>query len=114
MRPVIPLDCSLALVEGAGQLAVGFSGGCQLGLSLFQGRRKVDVVLFQAGDLVLEFVDVGGGTQARLAPDLLSPCLGQALLQLLDARDQAGVAGLGVGEVCLERGAADGVAPAGS
>ncbi|GGZ80067.1 hypothetical protein [Streptomyces bluensis] len=88
-------------------MAVGFSGGFQLGLALLQGGRQVDVVLFQAGDLVLEFVDVGGGTQAGLAPDLLSQCLGQALLQLLDTRDEPGVAGLGVGELGLERGTAD-------
>lgn len=80
--------CPLAMVEGPGQLAVGFSGGFQLCLSLFQGRRHVDVVLFHVGDLVLEFVDVGRGTQAGLAPDLLPPRRGQAFLQLLDACDQ--------------------------
>lgn len=64
-------------------------------------------MLLQPRDLPLEFVDVRWGSEPGFLPRLGSQRLRQPFLQLLDAGGQAGVAGLGVGEVGLERGPAD-------
>lgn len=93
---------SLALVQGPGQLPVGFPGSLQFGLAFLQGRPQIDGLLSQTGDRPLEFLDIGGGTEAGLAPGLFPQSLGQTLLQLLDAGNEPGVARLSVGEIGLE------------
>ena len=48
-------------------------------------QAKVDGVLLEGDDALVERVDVGGCAEARLAPGLLSERLGQSLFQVLDA-----------------------------
>ncbi|MGA5356617.1 hypothetical protein [Streptomyces purpurascens] len=66
-----------------------------------QEREEFDVALFQSRDAALEFVNVGRGTEARLAPDLLAQRFGEPPLQLLHASDKARIARLRVGEISL-------------
>ncbi|MCC9707282.1 hypothetical protein E4N62_19575 [Streptomyces sp. MNU76] len=98
---------SAALVQSSGQIPVGLPRGTEIGPGLLQRGGQFDIVLLQPRDLPLELVDVRWGSEPGLLPCLSSQRLRQPLLQLLDASGQAGVAGLGVGEVGLERGPAD-------
>lgn len=99
---------SLALVQGPGQLPVGVPGSLQFGFALLQGCPQTYGLLFQAGDRPLDCIDVCGCAEARLLPDPLSQRLGQTSLQLLDTGGEPGSTRFSVGEVGLERGAADG------
>lgn len=89
------------MVQRFGQLAVSRSRGGKLGFAFLQERNEFDVALFQSRDVALEFVNVGRGTQTRLAPHLFPQRLGEPPLQLLHASAQARIAGLGVGEISL-------------
>ncbi|MFF6916622.1 hypothetical protein [Streptomyces sp. NPDC012466] len=95
------------LVQGPAQLAVDRPSSLQLRVPLLQPRQQLGVRLFQAGDLALKLFLVGGGTEARLPPRLLAQQLGLPALKALGPADEPGVAGVCVGEVCLERGEAD-------
>jgi hypothetical protein len=95
-------ESSAALVQGSGQVPVGLPRGVEIGSGLLQCGGQFDVVLLQPRDLPLELVDVRWRSEPGLLPCLSSQGLRQSFLQLLNAGGQAGVAGLGVGEVGLE------------
>ncbi|MFF1414592.1 hypothetical protein ACFVX6_33290 [Streptomyces sp. NPDC058289] len=54
-----------------------------------------------SGDRALQFLDVGGGTEAGCLPGMGAKGLRQPLLHLLDVGGLAGAAGRRVGEVGL-------------
>jgi hypothetical protein len=56
----------------------------------------------------MELVDVGGCAEPRFVPGLRADGLRQSFFKLADMRGQAGAAGVGVGQVGLQRSAADG------
>ena len=51
---------------------------------------KVEVVLFELADALVECVDVDGGTEPGLAPGMFAERLGKPFLQLVDAGVEAG------------------------
>ncbi len=89
------------VVQGHGQLWVGFPRRVYLGFAFVQSCGQIGGSLFHASDHPLHFLNVGGGAEAGLAPDLFPQRLGQTLLQLLNARDETGDAGVGVGHTGL-------------
>lgn len=96
------------LVQGPGQVTVRGPGGVELGLPFLQCLGQFDVSLFEAGDALGEFGDIGGWPQAGGAPDFLAKRFRQAFFELPDAGGQTGAACARVGEVGLQRGPGDG------
>jgi len=54
------------------EFAVGRPGGGEILVALFELEPQVDGLLLEAGDLLAEGVDVGGGAEPGLAPGLLA------------------------------------------
>ena len=90
----------VAEVDAGHQFAVGGAGSGEVVVAFGELQAQVDGLLFEVGDLLVEGVDVGRGTEAGLAPGVLAEGFGEAFLQLLDTRvepDRAFVGGEQVG-----------------
>ncbi len=68
-----PVVCS---VELGHELSVGGAGGGEFAVAFFELDAPISGLLFQAGDRVVEGVDVGGCAEPGFAPGLLAECLG--------------------------------------
>jgi hypothetical protein len=77
-------------VEPGHEFAVGGAGGGEVFVAFVELLLKVEVVLFELADALVEGVDVGGGTEPGFAPGLLTERFRQPLLELLDAGAEPG------------------------
>ena len=77
-------------VESGHEFAVGGAGGGEVIVAFVELLSKVEGVLFELADALVEGVDVGGGAEPRLAPGLFTERFGQPLLQLPDAGIEPG------------------------
>jgi hypothetical protein len=66
------------VVELGHELTVGGAGGGEVVIAFFELQPQVDGLLLQAGDLLVEGVDIGWGAEPGLAPGLVTESLGQA------------------------------------
>src|SRR5258708_1511796 len=94
-------------VESGHEFSVGGSGSGQVFLAFVELLLKVEVVLFELADALVEGVDVGGGTEPGLAPGLFAERFGKPLLQLVDAGVEAGGSFVGSQQIRLQRGSCD-------
>ena len=60
-------------------------GGGEVLAAFVELLSKVEVVLFELADVLVEGDDVGGGAEPGLTPGLFTERFGQPLFQLLDA-----------------------------
>ena len=88
-------------VESGHEFAVGGAGGGEVFVAFVELLLKVEVVLFEMADAMVEGVDIGGGTEPGLAPRLFAECLGEPLLELADAGVEPGGAFVGGEQVGL-------------
>ena len=77
-------------VESGHEFAVGGAGCGEVFLAFGELVLKVEVVLFELADALVECVDVGGGTESGFAPRVFAERLAQSLLQLMDAGVEPG------------------------
>jgi hypothetical protein len=73
------------VVELGHELAVGGTGSGEFVAAFFELQPQVDDLLFLVGDLLVQGVDIGWGSESRLTPGLVAESLRQALFQVLDA-----------------------------
>src|SRR5450756_1749028 len=92
------------VVELGHEFPVGGAGGGEVVVAFFELQPQVGDLLFQAGDLLAEGVDVGGCAESGLAPGLVAECLGQPFFQVLDAGAEPDGALVRGEQVCLQRG----------
>ena len=97
----------VAGVDTGHQFAVGGAGGGEVLVAFGELQAQVDGLLLEVGDLLVEGVDVGRGAEPGLAPGVLAECLGQAFLQVLDARVEPGGTFVRGEQVGLQRGLGD-------
>lgn len=76
-----PVRC----VESGHEFSIGGSGGSQVVAAFVELLLKVEVVLLELADALVESVDVDGGTEPGLAPGVFAERLGKPLLRRLDA-----------------------------
>jgi len=103
---------SAGLVQCPGQFPVSRPRGIEFLGPLLELAPYVGQVLFEQRDATLQLVDVGGRTKAGFLPCGFTEALGQTLLQLPDPDCQPPVPLQRVGQVCPQRGPADGRDPA--
>src|SRR5690349_19183900 len=77
-------------VESGHEFAVGRPGGGEVFLAFVELLTKVEVVLLELADALVEGVDVGGCAEPGLTPGLFTECFGEPLLELADAGVEAG------------------------
>ena len=82
-------------VEPGHEFSVGGAGGGEVFVAFVELLSKVEVVLFELADSLVECVDVGGGAEPGLAPGVFAECLGESLLELADAGVETGGAFVG-------------------
>jgi hypothetical protein len=88
-------------VESGHEFAVGGAGGGEVFIAFVELLLKVEVVLFELADALVEGVDIGGGAEPGLAPGLFTERLGEPLLELADAGVEPGGAFVGGEQVGL-------------
>jgi len=101
-----PAACSG--VELGHELAVGCPCCREVVVAFFELEAEVGGLLLEAGDLLGERVDVGGGAEPGFPPCLLAESFRQPLLKLVDAGGEAGGSFVGGEQVCLQRCPGDG------
>ena len=94
-------------VESGHEFAVGGAGCGEVFVAFVELVLKVEVVLFELADALVEGVDVGGGTESGFAPRVFAERFGQPLLQLLDAGAEPGGSFVGGEQIRLQRGSCD-------
>ena len=94
-------------VESGHEFAVGGAGGGEVFVAFVELLSKVEVVLFELADLLVEGIDVGGGAEPGLAPGLFTERFGQPFLQLMDAGAEPGDSLVGSQQIRLQRGSGD-------
>jgi len=77
-------------VESSHEFAVGGAGGGEVFVAFVELLLKVEVVLFELADALVEGIDVGGGAEPGLVPGLFAERLREPLFQLLDAGAEPG------------------------
>src|SRR5271166_6332723 len=87
-------------VESGHEFSVGGAGGGEVFVAFVELLSKVDGLLFEMGDALLECV--GGGAEPGLAPGMFAECLGESLLELTDAGVEPGGAFVGGQQVGLQ------------
>jgi hypothetical protein len=88
-------------VESGHEFTVGGAGGGEVFIAFVELLLKVEVVLFELADALVEGVDIGGGAEPGLAPGLFTERLGEPLLELADAGVEPGGAFVGGEQVGL-------------
>src|SRR5271157_730833 len=86
-------------VESGHEFAVGGAGGGEVFIAFVELLSKVEVVLFELADALMEGIDICGDAEPGLAPGLFTERFGQPLLQLLDAGAEPGCSS-GTGSAC--------------
>ena len=94
-------------VESGHEFAVGGAGCGEVFVAFVELVLKVEVVLLELADALVEGVDIGGGSEPRLAPGLFTERFREPLLQLLDAGPEPSGAFVGGQQVGLQRGSGD-------
>lgn len=89
-------------VESGHEFAVGRPGCGEVFLAFVELLLKVEVVLLELADALVEGVDIGAGAEPGLAPRLFTERFGKPLLQLLDARAEPGGAFVGSEQIGLQ------------
>src|SRR6185312_925403 len=90
-------------VQSGHEFSVGGAGGGQVVVAFVELLLKVEVVLFELADALVECVDVDGGTEPGLAPGMFAERLGKPFLQLVDAGVEAGGSFVGGQQVRPQR-----------
>jgi hypothetical protein len=72
----------LRVVELGHEFTVGGAGCSEVVVAFVELLAQVDELLFEAGDGLVERVDVGGGAEPGLLPGLLAERFGEAFLEL--------------------------------
>jgi hypothetical protein len=89
-------------VESGHEFAVGGAGGGEVFVPFVELLSKVEVVLFELADSLMEGIDIGGGAEPGLAPGLFAERLGEPLLELADACLEPGGAFVGGEQIGLQ------------
>jgi hypothetical protein len=91
-------------VKSGHEFAVGGPGGDEVFLAFVELLLKVEVVLFELADALVQGIDIRGSAEPGLAPGLFTERFGQPLLQLLNARGEPGGSLVGSQQIRLQRG----------
>src|SRR6478672_11396692 len=94
-------------VESGHEFSVGGAGGGEVFVAFVELLLKVEVVLFELAESLVERVDVGGGAEPGLAPGLFTERFRQPLLQLVDARAEPGGSLVGGQQIRLQGSSCD-------
>ena len=89
--------------ESGHEFSVGGAGGGQVVVAFVELLLKVEVVLFELADALVEGVDVDGGAEPGLAPGMFAKRFGKPFLQLVDAGVEAGGSFVGGQQVRPQR-----------
>ena len=93
-------------VEPGHEFSVGGAGGGEVFVAFVELLSKVEVVLFELADALVECVDVGGGAESGLAPGVFAECFGESLSRVggCGRRDGRRVRGRLAGRPVVRRG----------
>jgi hypothetical protein len=78
-----------------------FAGGGAVFVAFVELLSKVEVVLFELADSLVECINVGGGAKPPLAPGVCAERLGEPLLESADAGIEPGGSFVGGEQVGL-------------